>query len=219
MLGKIARLVSHSTKASDVFEDDLKLQMANATQWNSQLTMIKSLVCVSNSTMEKLDYNGTLNAYEINITKDLVEILTPFKWSTDLSQGENRVTASIILPVIRGLQAELKHLDKKFKSRLVTTLKSSANACLSQFEKDEEFKLAAALDPLAWCTAEEQTDLKQAILQKAEAMNASFSSSTMSSQGSDSPPKKRSKLFQFMKDNPRREIPSGTCSLISLIEE
>ena len=62
--------------------------------------------------MEKLDCNGILNAYEINIIKDLVEILTPFKWSTDLSQGENRVTASIILPVIRGL----KHLDEKFKS-------------------------------------------------------------------------------------------------------
>ena len=225
VLGKITRLVSHvhhSTKASDVFEDDLKLQMANATRWNSQLTMIKSLLRVSNSTMEKLDYNGKLNAYEINIAKDLVEILTPFKWLTDLSQGENQVTASIILPVIRGLQAELKHLDEKFKSRLVTTLKSSANARLSQFEEDKEFKLAAALDPrwkLAWCTPEEQTDLKQAVLQKAEAMSASFSSSTMSSQGSDSPPKKRSKHFQFMKDNPRREIPSGTCSLFSQIEE
>ena len=61
VLGKITRLVSqvhHSTKASDGFEDD-QLQMANATRRNSQLTMIKSLLHVFNSTMERLECDVT----------------------------------------------------------------------------------------------------------------------------------------------------------------
>ena len=39
VLGKISKLVSHvrhSTQASDLFESELCLQMANATRWNSQ---------------------------------------------------------------------------------------------------------------------------------------------------------------------------------------
>ena len=51
--------------------------------------------------MDKLDYHGKLNAYETNITKELVEILTPFQWATDVVQGQNKITASVIMPVRR----------------------------------------------------------------------------------------------------------------------
>ena len=79
-------------------------------------------------------------------------------------------------------------LTQPWKDWNAMSLKSSANACLSQFAKEEGFKLAAALDPrwkLAWCTPEEPSDLKQAVLQNAEAMSAFFPSfSTTSGQGS-----------------------------------
>lgn len=56
--------------------------------------MLKSLLQVRDSPgMQQLDYSGKLNVYEIQIVKDLVEILTPFKWATDLTQGGNKVTA------------------------------------------------------------------------------------------------------------------------------
>ena len=60
--------------------------MGNATRWNSQLTMIKSLLLVSDSNMQMLDYDGKLNVHEINVTKDIFLILTPFKTATDLTK-------------------------------------------------------------------------------------------------------------------------------------
>ena len=56
--------------------------------------MLRSLLKVSEDTMAKLDYNGKPNVHELNVAKDLVEILTPFEWATDLTQGENKVTAT-----------------------------------------------------------------------------------------------------------------------------
>ena len=74
VLGKASRLVNHvrhSTLASELFENVGRLQAANVTRWNSQLTMLKSLLKVSNSSaMQQLDYNGKLNVHELNIVKD-----------------------------------------------------------------------------------------------------------------------------------------------------
>ena len=80
VLVKVLRLVSYvrrSTVASDLFEGENRLQAANATRWNSQLTMLKSLLQVCDSdAMQRLNYTGKLNAYEITVIKDLVEIRT-----------------------------------------------------------------------------------------------------------------------------------------------
>ena len=70
--------------------------MANATRWKFQQTMIKSLPLVSDFNMQMLDYVGKLNVREINITKNLLEIITPFNTATDLTQGENQVITSVI---------------------------------------------------------------------------------------------------------------------------
>ncbi len=116
VLAKVSRLISfvrHSTVASDLFEGENRLQAENKTRWNSQLTMLKSLLQVVDSdAMHSLNYAGKLNAYETAVMKDLVEILTPFKWATDLTQGQNVVTVSYILPVVRGLKVQMNSLSK-----------------------------------------------------------------------------------------------------------
>ena len=112
VLVKVLRLVSyvrHSTVASDLFEGENRLQAANATRWNSQLTMLKSLLQVCDSdAMQRLNYTGKLNAYEITVIKRtwLKYVLTPFKWATDLTQGQNIVTVSYI---VRGLKVQIDH--------------------------------------------------------------------------------------------------------------
>lgn len=162
ILGKIlVNHVRHSTVASEIFEKEVRLQMANATRRNSQLAMIRSLLRVSDSTMEAFEYNGKLTAYETSIAKDLVEILTPFEWATNLIQG--KVTSSLVIPVVRALRNEMISLGNKFKMRLVTSLKESIHSRLSVYEDELFFQLAAALDPrwkLAWCTPEEATSLQ-----------------------------------------------------------
>jgi hypothetical protein len=42
----------------------------------------------------------------MSIINDIVEILTPFKWVTDLTSGQNVVTVSYILPY---------YVDSKYK--------------------------------------------------------------------------------------------------------
>ena len=105
--------------ASDLFKGENRLQAANSTRWNSQLTMLKSLTKVCDSdAMQRLNYAGKLSVYEIMVIKDLVEVLMPFKWATDLTQGQNVVTVSYILPVVQGLKVQMDSLCKKFNTRL-----------------------------------------------------------------------------------------------------
>ena len=65
VISKVSRLVSHvrhSTTASELFSNELKLEIANATRWNSQVRMLRSLLAVSEQTMQQLDFVGKLNA-------------------------------------------------------------------------------------------------------------------------------------------------------------
>ena len=115
VLGKISKLISHvrhSSKACELFENDHRLQVANVTRWNSQLTMIKSLLDVSDVNINKLEYSAKLTVSETKVAKDLLEVLTPFQWATDLTQGENKVTASVVLPIVRGLRTELAKMER-----------------------------------------------------------------------------------------------------------
>lgn len=173
VLGKVSKLVTHirsSTKASDLIGAEVRLQAANATRWNSQLYMLKSLLKVSNDTLEQIYFNGKSTQHDIVPVKDIMEILSPFEWATNLIQGQNRVTSSMILPIVRGLHKEVGKLHQKFKSRFVVTLKSSIETRLTKYETQECFQLAAALDPrwkLVWCTtAQESTQVKKKVIQK-----------------------------------------------------
>ena len=159
--------VRHSSQACALLEKDLKLQMANATRWNSQIRMIKSLFLVS-------DY---------------------------------QVTVSVILAVIRGLRNGISRLEKISKTTLVTTIKSSVESWLSQYE-DLTLQLAAVFDPsrkLAWCTPEESNTLKQVIIEKVtiSAFHSMKSNEIVLPTSSIALPEpKRSKPFEFMQIPP-----------------
>ncbi len=116
-----------------------------------------------------LDYAGKLNAYDITIIRDLIQILTPFKWATDFTQSQNVVTVSCILPIVRGLKPQTDRLSQKFKSQLTKTLKSSLYKRLEKYHVEQIFRIAAALDPrwrIGWCTEDERTEMKRIILEK-----------------------------------------------------
>ncbi|XP_011405772.1 PREDICTED: uncharacterized protein LOC105313774 [Amphimedon queenslandica] len=186
VLGKATKLVSHlrhSTFASELFEDIGRLQSGNVTWWNSQLTMLKSIVKVSDSTaMQQLDYN---------------EILTPFKWATNLTQGQN--------VVIRGLRIEIDNFCQKFNSRFTTNLKASFEKQMFKYDNEEIFKIAAVLDPrwkMAWCSEDESVELKHILVQKVRSelhdLHATYLEETKTAPEMLPPPKKVSMLFEFM---------------------
>ena len=174
-----------------------------------------------------LNYAGKLNAYETTVVKDLVEILTPFKWATDLTEGQNVVTVSYIIPVVRGLKVQMNSLCQKFNSRLTNTLRSSLHKRMDKYDVEEVFRIAAVLDPswkMRWCKEHEATEMKGIIIQNGQhtiALESSSASgeggSTISSPGS-SPPRKKSKLFEFMQENvgvSAKEYSDGTLSEVN----
>ena len=160
--------------------------------------MIRSLLRIKEDILDTIDYQQKLTKYDRNILVELSEILTPFESATDMIQGQNIVTASLVIPCIRGLKAEMRALSDKYQCKMVKTLKSSVDKRLTKYESLELFQMAAMLDPrfkLLWCTEGERADLRQALINN---VNVILPESNEIADTITSPPRKRAKLFSFM---------------------
>ena len=101
VISKCSKLVSHvrkSTIATEILEGEKKLEIANATCWNSQLKMICSILAADPQKLDALEDAPKVTLYERNILKDLIEILTPFEEATDFSQVDHHPAAGYVLP-------------------------------------------------------------------------------------------------------------------------
>ncbi|XP_025191883.1 zinc finger BED domain-containing protein 1-like, partial [Melanaphis sacchari] len=131
----------------------LKVKQDVVTRWNSSLIMIERLIDIKNplsATMSSLPQAPNyLNACEWEIILDCIHILKPFEIMTAELSGENYVTISSIIPLIRGLQHILKSvqiktsIDEAFKNTLIDV----ANRRLGQLEKNKIVAKATFLDP------------------------------------------------------------------------
>ena len=98
IIGKASYLVSHirhSALASDILEGECRPQAKNATRWNSSNKMLRSLLNIDPAKLDQLDCPVKLTKYELNLIKEVTDILTPFEVATLECQGEN-VTSSKI---------------------------------------------------------------------------------------------------------------------------
>ena len=159
--------IRRSTTASDLLEGENRVQAATSTQWNSQLTMIKSLLSISTEKLKQLDV-PQLTSHDRMYLNELVEILTPFEQATLSVQNEKTVSASLVIPVVKNLLNEIDSLSVKFNCSLVRSLKESVQKRLSPFLKCKDFQCASILDPrlkLEWCEEDEKESMK-ALLQR-----------------------------------------------------
>ena len=199
VLSKAAGLVSYvhrSTAATEILQGHCKLEPANATRWNSQVKMLRSILRVPEDIIEQLDYSGKPTKYERKVMQEVCDILQPFEEATDRVQGDKVVTASLFIVMIRGLWEELSILRETYNCRLVSTLQASLDRRLSKYEDMPCMKLAAVLDPrfkLDWCNDDEVTDVKQLLTEQLPM------ASTSELCRSEEPPHKRSRLLSFMK--------------------
>ena len=147
-ISKASNIVSHirrSTTASDLLEGENRVQTATSTRWNSQLTMIKSLLSISTEKLKQLDV-PQLTSHDRMYLNELVEILTPFEQATLSVQNEKTVSASLVIPVVKNLLNEIDSLSVKFNCSLVSSLKESVQKRLSPFLKCKDFQCASILD-------------------------------------------------------------------------
>ena len=205
VLAKAANIVSYvrkSTKASEILEGERRLQAKVATRWNSELKSIKSLLSMPTDKLQQLECQQ-LNSYERAILQDLVETLSPFKEATDATQGQNIVTASFVIPCIRGLHASLNSLQSKYNCPMVADLLASLNRRMSQYEDKDRFMFAAVLDPrfkLQWCGSDDEKAIIKKKFTELVSKSTVQSANTSPTEAEETgPPKeKKRKLFSSM---------------------
>lgn len=215
VIAKASKLVSHvrhSVLASEILENQPKLQAKNVTRWNSSNKMLQSILKVDPSKFDELDFPGTLTKYELKCIKEVTDILTPFQVITSQCEGHLTVTSSLVIPLIRVLKVELEELTSTYKSKMLDTLISSVDKRLSLYEKKELFQVAAMLDPrfkTAWCTEDEVEPMKALLHAK---VNQLTPPTTSTQPDTSSPPKKKSKLFKFLTSRSVTTVSTSTPS-------
>ncbi len=83
-ISKASNIVSQAgrlTHYTDLLNGETKLQVANETRWNSQITMIRSPLAILDENPNALP-TSTLAQYDRNILKDVISILEPFGMAT-----------------------------------------------------------------------------------------------------------------------------------------
>lgn len=231
VLAKAATIVSHVRKsqvATELLESERRLQFRNAFRWNSEVTSIKSILRVPEDKLKSIDGVPRLTAYERKTLQDMVEILQPFQEATNLVQGENVVTASVVIPCLHGLRQALDSLSTTYNSRMLIALQTSLKKRMSKYEEQEGFILATLLDPrfkLKWCQNEEQkSKSKEILLKRAQQITLPNSNQHISGSGEleteernedNEPPSKRKKaessqLLSYIFNEQRSEAVSET---------
>ena len=200
---KVVTYVRKSTIATDLLEGEGRLQAANATRWNSEVKMIRSVLDCTK-----------LTAYDRNLLQDLITILTPFEEATDIAQRQNIVSSSFVVPCVLRLKAELENMQSRYNCKLVAALKKSVDRRLTPFKDRAVFCMASTLDPrfkLQWCMTEEEIARQRTALgnkvreiQPQEAPQPEADTPT-------SPPRKKARLqlFRFIEAPVPSNVPSN----------
>ena len=143
----------------------------------------------------------------MKLLHDLCEILRPFEEATNLTQGQNVVTAIEVIICVRSLCEQLSQLETKFKCRVLTSLQNSLEGRLSKFESMEIFQLATALDPmykLDWCSDSEMESIKSVLSSKMKNIRPPESETRDQVQP---PPKKKARPgLEFIRDRSSHQV-------------
>ena len=108
----VVSYVRRSSLASDLLENEGKLQSATATRWNSEVRMIRSALKVPQETLNRLDCTN-LTILDRALLQDLCAILQSFEEATDVAQRQNTVTSSCVIPTVLGLKSALNGMQSR----------------------------------------------------------------------------------------------------------
>ncbi|KAG5869431.1 hypothetical protein JTB14_003123 [Gonioctena quinquepunctata] len=158
----IATFLRSSTLAADKLrfhqstngKKQLKPIQEVSTRWNSTYFMIKRLVeirtelALAINVCEKVPMN--LSAEEYNVLEEFISILEPFEIATNEISGDQYITISLIIPLIRGIVDKLLVLtnSKNEESLMVlNSVKEFMKLRLKPYESRTPCIIGAMLDP------------------------------------------------------------------------
>lgn len=171
--------------------------------WHGQLRVVRATANASLDTLQLAAPALGFVPEDVETLRELAELMEPFEEAFNLSRGEGRITASYVVPCIRGLRA---HLEAARPFRLASAAGRLAAALgnrLAKFEASETFALCSMLDPrfkLRWCSEEAETRRLTALL-GAKIRQAEGGGANNGAGGGEDPPReeqRKSKLFRYM---------------------
>jgi hypothetical protein len=144
---KIANIVHQSALFRCEFEKVMgtrgkSIPATNNTRWNSTFKQLNSFVSLDITLLNKVlcdmnHENLTLLPKDAAQLKELVDILLPFSEATDLTQGDEVVTISCVVPIILSLKVRLEarlNSPGTFTSLVKTLLNSLCDRFSGIFE-------------------------------------------------------------------------------------
>lgn len=159
----IAKYFHSSSVASDKLKAmqrslnkaELKLIQQCPTRWNSSYAMLKRIFDtkqeITLTICECEKGPEALLAEEFTVIQDVINLLEPFDVATNTISGENYITISYIIPLIRGISLKLSKLEANLKSvvgkEMLNSLRESIKERLKPYEKRTPTILATILDP------------------------------------------------------------------------
>lgn len=95
----------------------LKLMQEVSTHWNSTYYMLKIILEVRRELTIAINEcpktPPPLTAENFTIIEEIIRLLEPFEVATTTISGESYVTASLIIPLTRGISIKLAHIEAK----------------------------------------------------------------------------------------------------------
>ena len=164
-VNKASSIVSHVRKSqpsSELLADYNKLKAMLPCRWNSKLKMIRSVLDIPPTVLSSVPSVQKLDKHDVDVLEEFVNIMSPLEQATDITQGDNYVTASMVIPTVLGLRKHLSALHLRHCNALVKSLLESVNPRCGQYLVSSEYRISAALDPrfkLKWCTRSEATTI------------------------------------------------------------
>lgn len=167
-VAKVCNKIHKSNSHVEVLEEVKKtISSANLTRWNSQLRMIKSILTIPQTAMEKIYFKENelkLSLGERQILEKLVVLLDPFNDLTiDLQKDFGSI--SVLYPAYRGIIFKLsKFTDDPDLKHIAEEFERSIKARFSFVQTDPIFALASILNPrygLNWLDDYESTFLRK----------------------------------------------------------
>ncbi|XP_043469372.1 zinc finger BED domain-containing protein 4-like [Leptopilina heterotoma] len=144
-----------SVNATDLLRKKSKLKLIQdvETHWNSTFYMIERFIELRKIVNEILDDFSSappaVTAAELEILKELTNVLRPLESATRDLCGQKYVTTSMVIPLINGLQRELENLvlEHQVASVLKENLLKEILRRFGLMESCHFFAIATILDP------------------------------------------------------------------------
>lgn len=176
---------------------------SGCSTWHSQLRVVRA---TAGSPLEALQSAAPALDFtpeDLETLRELSELMEPFEEAFHLSRGEGRITASYVVPCIRGLRAHLEAARPFRLASVANRLASALDAHLAKFEGSETFALCSMLDPrfkLRWCAQEDAERQRLTALLGTKVQEADGDRDGPTPPQCDDAPgeRRQSKLFRYM---------------------